>query len=216
MRAITWLGFTVSPACATICDSTPSVGEETSKATLSVSISTRISSFFTASPTFLVQVATVPSVTLSPIVGTVTSISPSAGAGAGATAGAGAGGGAERGAAALPLALGAGAGLAGAAPSLTTPSRAPGVTVAPSSAVISLSVPSAGAATSRLTLSVSSSTSTSSFFTASPAFFDHLATVASLTLSPSWGVTISAMGSLEGEAWNAGADLRERLVQEGL
>ena len=83
----------------------------------------------------------------------------------------------------LPFALGTG--LAASPPSLTTPSLAPGVTVAPSSAAISPSVPSTGEATSRLTLSVSSSTSTSSFFTASPAFFDHLATVASVTLSPS-------------------------------
>ena len=49
------------------------------------------------------------------------------------------------------------------------PSRGPASTVAPSSAAISLSTPSAGAATSRLTLSVSSSTRISSL-TASPAF----------------------------------------------
>ena len=73
MRAITWLGVTVSPSRARIADSTPSAGAETSTATLSVSISTSTSSRLTWSPTFLDQFAMVPSVTLSPITGTVTS-----------------------------------------------------------------------------------------------------------------------------------------------
>ena len=77
MRAITWLGVTVSPACARISASTPSAGAETSMATLSVSISTSTSSRLTVSPTLRVQLATVPSVTLSPMVGTVTSAAAS-------------------------------------------------------------------------------------------------------------------------------------------
>ncbi len=76
MRAITWFGVTVDPASAVISDRTPSAGAEISTATLSVSISTRISSRATLSPTFLVQAPMVPSVTDSPMVGTVTSTPP--------------------------------------------------------------------------------------------------------------------------------------------
>src|SRR6266849_1851791 len=53
-------------------------------------------------------------------------------------------------------------------------------------------MPAAGAGTSRVTLSVSSSTTGSSRMTASPGSFSHLATVASVTDSPSVGTRISA------------------------
>ena len=53
------------------------------------------------------------------------------------------------------------------------------------------STPAAGAGTSTVTLSVSSSTSGSSALTASPGFFNHWPTVASVTLSPSAGTLIS-------------------------
>jgi hypothetical protein len=70
--------------------STPSAGAATSNATLSVSISTRTSSFFTASPGFLVQRAMVPSVTDSPITGVLISTDvPVAGVAAAGAAGAG-------------------------------------------------------------------------------------------------------------------------------
>ena len=65
---------TVSPSAATISPSVPAAGEGTSTVTLSVSSSHSISSTATASPGFLNQVATVASVTLSPKVGTRTSM----------------------------------------------------------------------------------------------------------------------------------------------
>src|SRR5262249_42088378 len=67
--------------------------------------------------------------------------------------------------------------------------------VAPTLATMSVSTPASGAETSTETLSVSSSTNVSSFLTASPAFFSHLATVASVTLSPSVGTTMSVISS---------------------
>ena len=63
-------GPTVSPSLATISARTPAAGAGTSTVTLSVSSSQSISSTSTASPTFLNQVATVASVTLSPRAGT--------------------------------------------------------------------------------------------------------------------------------------------------
>ena len=68
------LAATVVPSAATISARTPATGEGTSRETLSVSNSHRISSTATASPTFLNQVATVASVTLSPRAGTRTSV----------------------------------------------------------------------------------------------------------------------------------------------
>ena len=79
------------------------------------------------------------------------------------------------------------------APAPKRPSSAPISTVSPSPATISFSTPASGADTSTDTLSVSSSTSVSSFFTESPACFSHLATVASVTLSPRVGTTMSGM-----------------------
>jgi len=61
------------------------------------------------------------------------------------------------------------------------PSNAPTFTVSPSLTEIFSKVPFERAGTSILTLSVSSSTTASSAFILSPSFFNHLATVASVT-----------------------------------
>src|SRR6516225_1183715 len=71
------------------------------------------------------------------------------------------------------------------------PRSAPIATVCPVEAAISLNTPAPGALTSSVTLSVSSSTSGSSARTDSPAFLNHLPTVASLIDSPSAGTRIS-------------------------
>ena len=177
---MTWPGATVPPAGTRSWATTPLTGAATSKATLSVSISIRISSFSTRSPVFLRHSPRVPSVTLSPIVGVATSIGPAEGV------------------AAVMAGAAAGAGdTAACAPAMATaPSFWPGTTVTPSSAEISVTTPSCGAATSRETLSVSSSTRISSLRTVSPTFLVQRATVASLTDSPSVGVMISAMNQL--------------------
>ena len=65
---------TVVPSGAMISIRTPATGLGTSTETLSVSSSHSISSCFTASPTFLNQVETVASDTLSPREGTITSV----------------------------------------------------------------------------------------------------------------------------------------------
>src|SRR5215471_13996672 len=65
---------TVWPASTRIAFTTPAVIEGTSVVTLSVSTSKSGSSAFTVSPTFLYQFATVPSVTVSPSWGMITSI----------------------------------------------------------------------------------------------------------------------------------------------
>ncbi len=89
------------------------------------------------------------------------------------------------------LALAFAAGLAASPPAPIWPSSAPTPTVSPSLAVISDSVPAAGAGTSIVTLSVSSSTRGSSAAMASPTFLNHLPMVASVTDSPSVGTRIS-------------------------
>ena len=196
MRAITEPGATLAPGATSSSTITPSAGDGTSSATLSVSISAMVSSFLTLSPTFLLNEAIVPSATLSPITGTFTSVVPPADTGAGAAgAGAGAGAGAAAG-------LAAGAGFAAAAPApLIRPRRAPMPTVSPSGTEMSDRTPSSLAETSTDTLSVSSSTSTSSFFTASPLAFSQRPTVASVTLSPSVGTTMSVMGLVRRDCW---------------
>src|SRR5208337_3755095 len=88
-------------------------------------------------------------------------------------------------------AAGGGAAAGAAAPPDNWPSSAPIATVWPVSAVISLSTPAPGALTSSVTLSVSSSTRGSSARTGSPAFLNHLPTVASLIDSPRVGTRIS-------------------------
>ena len=70
------------------------------------------------------------------------------------------------------------------------PNKAPTFTVSPSFTEILSRVPLEGAGTSTLTLSVSNSTIASSALTLSPSFFNHLATVASVTDSPSTGTSI--------------------------
>ena len=62
-------GTTVSPSAALMSPRVPSAGETTSSETLSVSSSTSSSSFLTGSPTFLVHLAMVASVTDSPRAG---------------------------------------------------------------------------------------------------------------------------------------------------
>ena len=185
MRAMTEPGVTVSPGETSSSAIVPSAVAGTSSATLSVSISAIVSSLETLSPTFFRNSPSVPSVTLSPIGGTVTSVRspPPEGALASCL------GASSFGCSALSDFASAGAlsSLAGASPLPLPrrPSTAPISTVSPSLATISLSVPSAVAATSTETLSVSSSTRTSSLETLSPAFLSHWPTVASVTLSPS-------------------------------
>ena len=65
---------TVSPACTLMLLTTPSAGASISVAALSVSTSSNNSPFATVSPTFLYQVVTVPSRTVSPSCGISTSI----------------------------------------------------------------------------------------------------------------------------------------------
>src|SRR6266853_6152991 len=65
---------TVLPASTRMAFTTPAVIEGISVVTLSVSTSKSGSSAFTASPTFVYQLATVPSVTVSPSCGMITSI----------------------------------------------------------------------------------------------------------------------------------------------
>ncbi len=66
--------LTVSPAATSILSRVPATSDGTSVATLSVSISTNNSSIATLSPSFLCQAATVPSSTVSPNCGMMTSI----------------------------------------------------------------------------------------------------------------------------------------------
>ena len=75
--AITSPAFTVPPSPLTIFASTPSAGAGSSSTTLSVSMSIRFSSRFTASPTFLCQASRVASATDSDSCGTLTSMSMS-------------------------------------------------------------------------------------------------------------------------------------------
>ena len=166
-------------------------GEGTSTETLSVSSSRSISSWTTASPTFLNQVETVASVTLSPSVGTMISIACSLAGADSASSGEALPGVASTGAAGF-AALGEAAVAAPAFSSMVA-SSASTPTVWPSLATISASTPEAVAGTSTVTLSVSSSQSISSILTASPTFLNQVATVASVTLSPRVGTRISAM-----------------------
>jgi hypothetical protein len=64
-------------------------------------------------------------------------------------------------------------------------------TVSPSRTAMRSRRPAAGAGTSTVTFSVSSSTKGSSSWTASPSFFSHWPTVASVIDSPSVGTLIS-------------------------
>ena len=74
MTASTAPTSTESSSCARISSSTPAAGEGISVSTLSVDTSSSGSSAATVSPTCLSQRVTVPSVTLSPRAGRVTSV----------------------------------------------------------------------------------------------------------------------------------------------
>src|SRR5690606_2788717 len=123
-----------------------------------------------------------------------------AGAGAGAAAGSGAGAGAgsdgasaagASASAAGASSTGAGAGASPASP--TTASTAPTSTVSPSGTLISTSVPLTGDGTSESTLSVETSKRGSSSATVSPTCLNHFVIVPSVTVSPSWGIVMSAI-----------------------
>ena len=78
-------------------------------------------------------------------------------------------------------------------PSEIIPSIASSPTVSPSWATISESIPETVEGTSTVTLSVSNSHNISSIATESPGFLNHVATVASVTLSPRVGTRISVI-----------------------
>ena len=77
--------------------------------------------------------------------------------------------------------------------SVTDPNKAPTSTVEPSFEFILFKMPVTGEGTSKFTLSVSNSTKGSSASTASPSFFNHLETVASVILSPRTGTKIFSL-----------------------
>ncbi|ABY24158.1 hypothetical protein RSal33209_2432 [Renibacterium salmoninarum ATCC 33209] len=158
--------------------------------TLSVETSSNGSSTSMLSPTALRQRVTVPSVTLSPSAGNVTSCPSLAATGADAT-GSAAAGAAAAGAAAASAGASATAGsAAGAAAPSPVPMRTSG---APTSAVsssatrISSITPAIGDGISVSTLSVETSNSGSSTSTRSPTCLSQRVTVPSVTLSPSAG-----------------------------
>ena len=77
--------------------------------------------------------------------------------------------------------------------SATTARTVPTSTVSPSGTRISVRYPATGEGTSESTLSVETSNRTSSSATASPMALNHLVMVPSVTVSPSCGISISAM-----------------------
>src|SRR5205085_1788541 len=76
---------------------------------------------------------------------------------------------------------------------LTTASLVPTSTVSPSSTRISARYPDSGDGTSESTLSVETSNRGSSSLTSSPTDLNHLVMVPSVTVSPSWGMVMSAI-----------------------
>ena len=93
-----------------------------------------------------------------------------------------------------------------AAPSPTTASTTPTSTVSPSGTLISVRVPLTGEGTSESTLSVDTSKSGSSSATVSPTALNHFVIVPSVTVSPSWGIWMSAMGGRLLEVSRGGRD----------
>ncbi len=83
-------------------------------------------------------------------------------------------------------------------------STVPTSTVSPSGTRISVSVPDTGQGTSESTLSVDTSKSGSSSATLSPTCLNHWVMVPSVTVSPSWGISMSAISS---SLWGVGRDL---------
>ena len=74
-----------------------------------------------------------------------------------------------------------------------TASTTPTSTVSPSCTLISVRVPLTGDGTSESTLSVDTSKSGSSSATESPTSLNHFVIVPSVTVSPSWGIVMSAI-----------------------
>jgi hypothetical protein len=167
---------TVSPSFTSTSRSTPSYGLGISESTLSVDTSYSGSSNATGSPTFFSQRPTVPSVTVSPSLGIVTSCScPGPSACGGATDSS------------------TGAVRVGVA-SAGSPMRASGVptgTVSPGRTSTSRSTPSYGLGISESTLSVDTSKSGSSNATGWPTSLSQRPTVPSVTVSPSFGMVTS-------------------------
>jgi hypothetical protein len=154
----------------------PDAGEGISVSTLSVDTSRSGSSTLMLSPTFLSQRVTVPSVTLSPSAGIVTTTpaaEPTTGATAtgaaatGATASTGATGATTTGASTSTGAAGVATGAAGltSTPSLMTASSAPTATVASTATTMRVRIPETGDGISVSTLSVETSRSGSSTLT---------------------------------------------------
>src|SRR5204863_5700768 len=132
-----------------------------------------------------------------------------AGGGGGGGGGGAAAAGAGAGAACAAGSLAAGAAGAGAAPaSPTRASTVPTSTVSPSGTRISVIVPAIGDGTSESTLSVDTSNNVSSSATASPTFLNQRVIVPLVTVSPSWGIVMSAIAPLLSLAVEAAAGQR--------
>ena len=197
----------VSSSLTRISRRVPATGDGISVSTLSVETSSSGSSTSTVSPMLFSQRVTVPSVTLSPRAGSVTSCPSPAGADSGAAAGASAAG-ASAGASSAAGAAAAGAGASSAAaagasaaagaasPEPMRTSGAPTSAVSSSATRISSITPAIGEGISVSTLSVETSSSGSSTSTRSPTCLSQRVTVPSVTLSPRAGkLTDSDMSS---------------------
>src|SRR6202034_2288088 len=100
------------------------------------------------------------------------------------------------------------------APSEMTASLVPTSTVSPSGTRISESTPATGEGTSESTLSVETSNSTSSSATGSPTCFIQRVIVPSVTVSPNWGMVMSA--NVQTSSGQGEHGLAERLRQGGV
>ncbi len=188
MTASTEPTSAVSSSATLISSNVPATGDGISVSTLSVETSNSGSSTSTVSPTALSQRVTVPSVTLSPNAGRVTSWPAAAGAAAGAASAAGAAGASAGGAgSAAGSASAAGAGAAAASPEPIRTRGAPTSAVSSSATRISSITPATGEGISVSTLSVETSSSGSSTSTRSPTCLSQRVTVPSVTLSPRAG-----------------------------
>ena len=201
---------TVESTGTSIAKMVPVAGEGISVSTLSVETSSSGSSTLMVSPTFLSQRVTVPSVTLSPRAGILTTTpaeEPATGAtgatdstvSTGATGATGVGAGVGAGAATgvgAGAATGVSTGAAGVAAtgalaveaSPMTASSAPTATVESTGTTMRVRIPDAGDGISVSTLSVETSRSGSSTLTNSPSALSQRVTVPSVTLSPSAGI----------------------------
>ena len=100
------------------------------------------------------------------------------------------------------------------APSEMTANRVPTSTVSPSATRISVRTPPTGEGTSESTLSVDTSKSTSSSATGSPTCFIQRVMVPSVTVSPNWGIVISA--NVQASSRQGEHRLAEGLRQRGV